>query len=84
MPVPEPLTSLMIRELSILARDFGRASRGFTEMARALREHLRPDLESDKMAINTGRSGAEKSRASGEAPLLPGLEEPASIRKEYD
>ena len=52
----EPLTSLMQRELVILSRDFGRASRGFSEMARVLRE-LRTGREYAKTATNKGADG---------------------------
>ncbi len=82
----EPLTSLMIRELRILARDFGRASRGFDEMARALRKHLQPEIESARMALNEEEVGTDPSRAQGEALSLPfpSLEEPESLKRSYD
>ncbi len=67
----EPITSLLIRETTILARDFGRAARGFSEIARALRVHLQPDVKNATRAINTERSGAEAAEHQSEAPLLP-------------
>ena len=80
----EPLTSLLRRELAIAASGAGKLSRALWEMNRVLRQHLQPDVECDKMAINKGRSGAETSIPSGDAPLLPGLVEPESIRRDYD
>ncbi len=67
----EPLTSLLIRELTIAAGAAGKLARCLDEMARVLRLHLQPDVESATRAINTGKSGAEESRSSGPAPLLP-------------
>ncbi len=74
----------MVRELTILSRDFGRAARGCDEMARALRKHLRPPSECDKTTINKGRSGTEISRVSGEALSLPFPEFGSGSEEDYD
>ena len=59
----EPITSLLIRETSIAAAASGKLSRALWEISRVLRLHLQPDVKYDKMAINKGRSGAERSEA---------------------
>ena len=80
----EPLTSLMIRELRILARDASRMARGFDVMAQVLRDNLQGDLGSAKLAINTRESGAEESRASGEALRLPFPEFGSGSQEDHD
>ncbi len=84
MDGPEPLTSILRRELAILAAGAGKMCGAAWEMNRALRKHLQPDVESAKMAINKGRSGAENSRASGEAPLLPYPDFGTGNAEDYD
>ena len=69
----EPLTSLLIRETTILARDFARVSRGFDELAAVLRKHLRPELLNGRMATNKGRSGQEKVETPVETLSQPSL-----------
>jgi hypothetical protein len=81
----EPLTSLLIREVTIAAAAAGKLSGALWQMGRVLRTHLQPDVECDKMAINKGRSGTEKAEAQTEAPSLPLFpEEPVSLQKDYD
>ncbi len=80
----EPLTSLLRRELVILAKKYGDISSAHWELARVLREHLQPELKNAKMAPNKGQLGAEISEPSGGAPLLPGLVEPEILSREYD
>ncbi len=63
-PAVEPLTSLLIRETSIAASAAGKLSRALWQISRVLREHLQPDVDYDKMAINKGRSGAESDEAA--------------------
>jgi len=82
--MPEPLTSILIRELTILGRDFGRASRGCWEISRALRQALQPDVTYARMAPNKGQSGAEKSAVSDSAPLLPYPEFGSGSEEDYD
>ena len=79
----EPFTSLLLRELTILARDFGRVSRGFDEMARALRT-LRANGEYDKMTINKGRSGAETDETPVESRSQPSLDFGSGNERDYD
>ena len=81
---PEPITSLLRRELAIAASGAGKLTGALWEMNRALRTHLQPELDCDKMAINKGRSGAETSRVSDEAPLLPFPEFGSGSDKDYD
>jgi len=53
--VLEPLHSLLVRELTILSRDFGQASRAVWEMSRALRadqQGLTGDADCGRMAPN--------------------------------
>ena len=80
----EPITSLLIRETSIAASAAGKLSGALWQISRVLREHLQPDVKCDKMAINKGRSGAETARSPELAPLLPGLQEPEILSREYD
>ena len=74
--VTEPLTSLLQRELTILARDFGRTSSTVYELSRVL---LRAREECDKMTINKGESGAETVDADPlpESASGPSLSQPA-------
>ncbi len=76
----EPLTSLMIRELRILGAEFGRASRGCNEMARALREHLQPEVAYATYKRTKGKSGADAPQlslpgSSSDDPFGPNLNE---------
>ena len=61
----EPLTSLLIRETTIAAAAAGKLSRALWQISRVLREHLQPDVECAKTAVNKGRSGAESDGAAG-------------------
>ncbi len=80
----EPLTSLLIRETQILARDFARVSRGFDELAGALRKHLRGDLVNDTVAPNKGRSGRETVEIPIETPSQPSLEFGSGRMSDFD
>jgi hypothetical protein len=59
----EPITSLLIREVSIAASASGKLSRSLWEISRVLRQHLQPDVKCGKMALTRERSGAEQSEA---------------------
>ncbi len=52
------LTSLLVRELAIASKNFGQLSRTCWELSRVL---LRSLPEYDKMTINKGESGTERS-----------------------
>ena len=60
----EPFTSLLQRELTILSKNFGQASRTIYELSRVL---LRAREEHAMTSVNKGESGAE----SGDADPLP-------------
>ena len=62
--VTEPLTSLLQRELTILAKQFGSLSGTCWEISRLL---LRAREEYGMMAINKGKSGAESDVAASQA-----------------
>ena len=81
---PEPLTSLLRRELAIAASGAGKLSRALWEMNRVLRDALQPDVKDDKMALNEEESGTETRNPSGVTPFLPSLVEPSSLRRDYD
>ncbi len=61
----EPLTSLLVRETAIAAAASGKLSRALWQISRVLKEHLQPDVECAKMAINKERSGAESEDVAG-------------------
>ena len=73
----EPLTSILLREVTILAKKFGDSSRCCWEIRRALLQHRG---ECDKMAINKGESGAESDGAAS----LPGSasDEPSWLQED--
>ena len=79
----EPITSLLIRELTILAANFGRSVRCCDEMARVLR-NLRADGNYDKMTINKGRSGAETDETPVESRSQPSLDFGSGNERDYD
>ena len=82
----EPLTSLLIRETSIAASAAGKLSGALWQISRVLREHLQPDVDCDKMAINKGGLGQETSDDPSARLSQPSLipEEPAILSREYD
>ncbi len=67
----EPLTSLLIRETSIAARAAAKLSDALWRISRVLREHLQPELNNARMAINKGKSGAESDEAASQADPFP-------------
>ncbi len=52
----DTLTSLLVREVTILSKSFGQLSRNCWELSRVLLQSLE---EYDKMTINKGESGTE-------------------------
>jgi len=80
----EPLTSLLIRETTIAAGAAGKLSRALWEISRVLRQHLQPDVNYDKMAINKGRSGAEKVETPVETRSQPTLDFGSGNERDYD
>ncbi len=71
------ITSLLVRELVIISRDFGRLSGGCWELSRVLLRNL---SNYDTLSVNKGESGAESdganppSDAVSEDPFGPQLE----------
>ncbi len=61
----DTLTSLIIREVTILSKSFGQLSRNCWELSRVL---LRSLEEYDKMTINKGESGAEPNGGADPHP----------------
>ncbi len=80
----EPLTSLLICEVTIAASAAGKLSGALWQMGRVLRKHLQPDVEDVMTSVNKGRSGAVEVEPTGETLRLPSLNEPSYLRKEYD
>ncbi len=62
----EPFTSLLIRETTIAASAAGKLSGALWQISRVLREHLQPDVNNARMAINKGQSGAESDGAASQ------------------
>ena len=79
----EPFTSILIRELKILERDFGSACRACNEIGRALRR-LRSAEGYDKMAINKGGSGQEISPDPSGRLSQPSLDFGSGSEEDYD
>ncbi len=64
--MPDPTThSLLIREVTILAKSFGQLQRNCWELSRVL---LRALEEYDKMTLNKGESGGDSDRPLPESP----------------
>ena len=82
--VPEPLTSLLIRETAIAAGAAGKLSRALWEISRVLRKHLQPDVECVKMAINEGGLGAEISDDPSSRRSQPSLDFGSGNERDYD
>ncbi len=82
---PEPITSILRRELIIAAAASGKLSRCFDEMARALRKHLQPELDCAKDGYQQGEVGSEASVRSGK-PATSGPDDPfqANLWESYD
>ena len=80
----EPLTSLLIREATILARDVARVAKTLRHVELLLREHLRPDLKYDTVAPNKGGSGQETSSDPSERLSQPSLEFGSGSLGDYD
>ncbi len=72
----EPITSLLIRETTIAASAAGKLSRALWQISRVLREHLQPEVDCDKMAINKGKSGAEAGGRSGPPAMVDSVSVP--------
>ena len=69
----EPLTSLLIRELRILARDHARLAKSYEVTARVLRQYGQPDVFDVTMARTQERLDREKSGDSSPRPIQPSL-----------
>ena len=80
----EPLTSLLIRETRILARDFARVSRGCDAIASALREHLQPEIERARIAPTKGGSGSETVVDPSTTRSQPSLDFGSGSVEDYD
>ena len=78
----EPITSLLIRELRIVARDIARVSRDYDALAKILRQHLQPDIGCAKLPGNKedGELGAPSSNPEG----VPSDPFPGQLRLSYD
>ncbi len=84
MEHPEPFTSILIRELTILAREFGHVSRACWLISRALREHLQPDVECATDGSQLGVVSGKRAPHQAELPLLPYPESGPSSREAYE
>ncbi len=78
----EPLISLLQREVTILAKNYGQLNRTCWEISRLL---LRHRLEYGMTSVNKGESGAESERSRGSPAVVESSsvpDEPSWVQEE--
>ncbi len=75
------LTSLLQREVTILARDFGHASRACWEISRALLQYRQ---SCGMMALNEEEVAGKRDPSQADLPAQPSLDFGTGNERDYD